>query len=83
MKKLLYSYAAKSVVFYEFCNNVANVQNFRGEVKFFSNYFRKINKSTYSVIHLLLLTSVFWKNLKQEFYYIYYVIIYIVIIIIN
>ncbi len=30
------------------------------------------NKSTYSVIHLLLLTSVFWKNLKQEFYYIYY-----------
>ena len=72
MKKLLYSYVAKNVVFYEFCNNVAKVQNFRGEVKFFSNYFRK-NKSTYSVIHLLLLTSVFWKNLKQEFYYIYYI----------
>ena len=83
MKKLLYSYVAKNVFFYEFCNNVAKVQNFRGEVKFFSNYFQKKIKSTYSVIHLLLLTSVFWKNLKQEFYYIYYIIIYIVIIIIN
>jgi hypothetical protein len=41
MKKLLYSYVAKNVVFYKFCNNVSKVQNFRGEVKFFSNYFRK------------------------------------------
>jgi hypothetical protein len=51
MKKLLYSYVAKSVVFYRFCNNVAKVQNFRREVKFFSNYFRK-NKSTYPLMHL-------------------------------
>ena len=56
MKKLLYSYVAKDVVFYEFCNNVAKVQHFRGEVKFFSNYFRKkkgkvIQLFSYSLIH--------------------------------
>ncbi len=73
MKKLLYSYVAKSVVFYKFCNNVAKVQNFRGEVKFFSNYFRK-NKSTYPLMHLCTLDICILENLKQEFYYIYYIL---------
>ncbi len=72
MKKLLYSYVAKSVVFYRFCNNVAKVQNFRGEVKFFSNYFLKKKRKVIQLFSYSLLTSVFWKNLKQEFYYIYY-----------
>ena len=52
MKKLFYSYVAKNVVFYKFCNNVAKVQNFRGEVKFFSIYFRK--KCTYLLTYNLL-----------------------------
>ena len=83
MKKLLYSYVAKNVVFYEFCNNVAKVQHFRGEVKFFSNYFRKKKGKlfSYSVIHLFTFDICILEKLETGI--LLYILIYIVIIIIN
>ena len=82
MKKLLYSYAAKNVVFYEFCNNVAKVQNFRGEVKLFSNYFRK-KRESYSVIQLFTFDICILEKLETGILLYILYIIYIVIIIIN